>query len=559
MRHHDRLPVLRGLAAGLVGLGAGVLLAAGLLPARPAAPEPPAWVGWTWWLLPVLLVWLVVLAITAFSGTNRAEAAFRVSCSLLAVLAVVPVWWSVPYAEAALRGGAPALGPPLFAVGFAGVLLGAMGLAAVGPVVWPLHQPDLRWRPIRSAVGLVMGALAIGAAVAGLAWWIAAGSMDVTTATRVGRPSVPTDVQAVRWTWKTAPGQAVREVLAAGAGVVVRVDDGIVALDGRTGKERWHYRWRGANAAELVASPDGERVVVRFASTQPHVTGARLVGFDAMTGAVGLDEIVDLAASGQPRLLLTDRVLVIDQDDDYVGYDAQAPKRIWSYAKPSRCWRVGDADAPVPAPDAILLRLPCGPARPSSRDVVLTGGLLALDARTGKERWRLERNAPALGSQYVWASSGSSVTWSGRDATDIGTRWSYVLAVKDGKVLAEHRPRSGELADVSAGLSGVCDRYEPGELVQALALSTEMGLSRGWTCLTGQALIGLEAPRGDRTGNRATVTVLPRNGDPPRTYEVRGRPRGSTAEIGLGGGGLVLAPGAVVAWQQATTAIVGLS
>lgn len=549
MEHHDRLPAVRGAAAGLVVLGAGVLLAAGLSPVRPAAPEPPAWVGWTWWALPALLAWIAVLAITVASGAVRAAVAFRVSCGLLAVLATVPAWWSVRYAEDALRGGAPALGPPLFAVGFCAVLLGALGLVAVGPLVWPLHQQELRWRPRRYVAGIAAGLLAIGGTVAGLAWWIAIGSVDATTAARADRPPVPGTVDAVRWRWEAARGQAVRDAVPAGAGVVVRVDDGIVALDGRTGKERWHYRWRGGNAAELVASPDGKRVVVRFASIHGGVTGVRLVGFDAMTGEIGHDEVVDLVASDQARLLLTDRVLLVDHDDALVGHDVRTGRRLWTYAKPGRCWRIGDADAPVPGHDAILLRLPCGPAQSSGRDVVLTGGLLALDARTGKVRWRLGRTVPALGSQYVWVSTGGQVTWAGRDATDTGTRWSYVLAATDGKVLAESRPRSGELADVSAELSPVCDRREPGELAQALALdgaSTDMRLARGWICLTGKAMLGLEVRR-----DRATVTVLPRNGDRPRDLE-----------IGLGGrsrsAGLVLAPGAVVAWRQAATAIVGL-
>ncbi|GAB3423430.1 outer membrane protein assembly factor BamB family protein [Flindersiella endophytica] len=545
MQHHDRLPLLRGAAAGLVVLGAGVLLAAGLLPARPAVPEPPAWAGWTWWVLPVLLVWLAVLAISAFSGASRAAVAFRVSCFLLAVLAAWPAWWSVPYAEAALRGGAPAVGPALFAVGFGGVLVGAVGLAAVGAIVWPLHQPDLRWRPLRSVAGVAASALLVGAAVAGLVWWVGSGSVEATTTTRAARPAVPAEVGAVRWTWKPAPGRAVRDAVAAGPGVVVRVDDGIVALDGRTGKERWHYRWRGANASELVASPDGGRIAVRFASTQPRVVGVRVVGFDAMTGAVGFDDVLDLVASDDPRLLLTDHVLLVDHEDEYVGYDVRTGKRLWTYDKPGRCWRIGEADAPVPAHDAVLLRQPCGPAQSSRRDVVLTGGLLALDDRTGKVRWRLGRTVPALGSQYVWADAGGHVTWVGRDATDTDTRWSYALAAKDGTVLAERRPRSGTVADVSATLPPVCDRHEPGELYEALALdtaSTGARLARSWICLTGKALIGLDAPRDSGPDGRGTVTVLPRDGASARTFEVDP------------GAGLVLAPGAVVAWGQAGVA-----
>ena len=55
------------------------------------------------------------------------------------------------------------------------------------------------------------------------------------------RPPPPETRPGSGWWW-WSERTSIREVVAAGAGVVVATHEGIVALDGRTGQERWHYR-----------------------------------------------------------------------------------------------------------------------------------------------------------------------------------------------------------------------------------------------------------------------------------------------------------------------------
>jgi hypothetical protein len=46
--------------------------------------------------------------------------------------------------------------------------------------------------------------------------------------------------------------------------VIVASGDRIIAIDGSTGGERWHYRRAGARIVTLTASPDGEIVLAEF-------------------------------------------------------------------------------------------------------------------------------------------------------------------------------------------------------------------------------------------------------------------------------------------------------
>jgi outer membrane protein assembly factor BamB len=83
----------------------------------------------------------------------------------------------------------------------------------------------------------------------------------------------------VRWEWRG--DGAVRDVRAAGAGVVVAGDDGVSALDGVTGTERWSFARAGARLTEMIVSPDGRSVVIVHTGTSSRVAVAVL---DAMTG-----------------------------------------------------------------------------------------------------------------------------------------------------------------------------------------------------------------------------------------------------------------------------------
>jgi outer membrane protein assembly factor BamB len=110
---------------------------------------------------------------------------------------------------------------------------------------------------------------------------------------------------AARWTWRG--GGPVRDVRAAGVGVVVAGDDGVTALDGTTGAARWTFRRVGAGLTDLLVSPDRQAVVTIHAG--PATRAAVLTVLDATTG----ERRWELATDRKPVALLTDGVLAVDE------------------------------------------------------------------------------------------------------------------------------------------------------------------------------------------------------------------------------------------------------
>ncbi|MFI7221911.1 hypothetical protein ACIBO5_01715 [Nonomuraea angiospora] len=368
-----------------IGANAGLLLAAGLLL--------------------MLMVALVRLALRA----ARPEESLRpVSDAVDSVRARVTMAMLVvsPFAlyglvrlQRGFMGGLPEPGDVLFGLG---MTFAAAGLALLGRV-----PPDLTTRSLTS---LCAGLLTVAAtAQAGL---LAAEILPVeaTIAAPVAvtpgpsgvtpRPSGvgpgsatldpgPASVSKVAWQWSPPSGEPVRQVVAAGGHVVVRVLDGVVAVDSVTGRERWHYRRPGAVTVEVLASPDGGMVAVEFGTVRgAQKVRARTVLLDAYTGEV----LSEQARGFRLAAALTSYgfVTASHHDGTVVGWglpDAEEPA--WSYRLPRGChtdfWRATRSEPwHVNLRDVIALPVFCG------QNIAV----IALNPRNGDEVWRYERPWP---------------------------------------------------------------------------------------------------------------------------------------------------------------------
>lgn len=221
---------------------------------------------------------------------------------------------------------------------------------------------------------------------------------ESTTAERVRPAPVPTDADTTRWRWHPPEGVTVggldgREgldaVVPGGAGVIVGVVDGVIALDGVTGKERWHYRAAGDVRTALAASPNGELVAF-------NLQDAGTVVLDAMTGR--------LVSTVPGRMFLYDAMTnhavtrVDDRETRVSGVDPRKPSagHRWDFAVPAGCELLFDTPNPKPSADVATVGMACGvdddaSTYPTEEQEPVTVTLVGLDDRTGAERWRYTR------------------------------------------------------------------------------------------------------------------------------------------------------------------------
>jgi outer membrane protein assembly factor BamB len=525
---------LRGAAVGLVVTGSVSLLVAELSPGA-AAPQPPALVAATW-LVHVVVAWILAQVATARDS--------RLSSGLLAVLVVVPAWWSVLHAEDTLAGA-------LLPIGFLGALLGAAILVVTDPVVRP--------RP----AGIAAGAVALGCVAAPFVWSTEPPSVEAPAAEPTTRqatePARPTYGDEVSWVWKPPDGQDPQDLVVAGQNVVARTDGGVVALEARNGKERWRYGSRGARSSYLAATPNETHVAVGFDS--------RLLVLDAKTGEVRFDR--NLPPLGKPNLAVTDRAVVNSEAAPNRGatlraYDLRTGEYAWSYTTPPGCEWDRQDDAPKPTRNAFLLSLVCTPersARPGSAALVL----LALDDRTGKQRWRFARDLPATvgdGKRIqdeLHVSANAGTAWIGahyphptqRDQRGL----SYVVNTATGRLLGEFGPGIQVVAGLNQhGLLSVdmtgnhhLVSLDGGALIGSIDRSELPPVERVVRA-TETHLIDLECD-GDQVDSRAQLKMLPWEASDKRKQIVLSMLSASCE-------GYELAPGAVVVWGPGE--IVGL-
>lgn len=272
----------------------------------------------------------------------------------------------------------------LVAAACGSVLVGAIVVHVAATRMWSSAVAPRPWSR-RDVAGFVAGLTAV-ALVAGTAVAVAGEHtrVDATTSTATQAPAVPTDPTRVLWRW--SDGTDIEEMVAAGAGVVLTSQEGIVAVDGRTGQERWRYRRTDTSTQreryarfrldgdgqELVAV-DGGRVVVASLD-------GRLHAFDAFTGELRWrDE--ETTAQTPPywhrEIVATDSTVVRDRYSpvlEFAGTDVRTGELTWRYpSEHPECGTRADAIA-----DMVIIHYAC---RPSSYELV------GLDGTTGEVLW----------------------------------------------------------------------------------------------------------------------------------------------------------------------------
>ncbi|MBW4718437.1 outer membrane protein assembly factor BamB family protein [Saccharothrix obliqua] len=179
-----------------------------------------------------------------------------------------------------------------------------------------------------------------------------------------------------QWSWQ--PAADVVDVVAAGHGVVVGVNDGsVVALDGPDGNEQWRYARRDGKVASVTASPDRRAVVVSYRS-RTDSRALLLVVLDAGTGVVRFEKVVPVALVDREGPVPGTRVLALRDHDAITAYDLLTGDEKWRWTAPGGCG--SPYTRPARGKSTVFAAVEC----PDLLRVV------ALDEGTGVERWKHE-------------------------------------------------------------------------------------------------------------------------------------------------------------------------
>ncbi|WP_159440844.1 outer membrane protein assembly factor BamB family protein [Jatrophihabitans endophyticus] len=399
-----------GFGVGLLLAGTVVLVVGGwgvaddLVSPSPGRGSAQALIVLTWLAIAALLG-CVVLAHRGVAGSRRwlAPTVLLVVCTTLTALLALG---AAVVGALGLRSqhdlGFPGAQTLLVAVGGLATGIGALLLFAGFP-------PRLgRPRPF-AVVGGAVGVALVAATSVPLSSSASGWTVDATTAASTTAPAAPSAVARQAWAF-TVHGQ-VQEVVAAGTGVAVLTARGVTAVDGRTGKERWHYERSGAQAVRLAATPDRTVVLVGF-----DLGGGvqRLFGLDAVSGRVrfalrtkGNDGLL-----GPSRLQVTDTTLLGSngaQGSDDEGYEARSlrtGRRSWTYRAPSGCVLHQGLNSARALPAGLVVFLLCGAGEgPANATVQL------LDGATGHVRWHHTTRLPSRLDLVTTVSSGGDLVY----------------------------------------------------------------------------------------------------------------------------------------------------
>ena len=185
-------------------------------------------------------------------------------------------------------------------------------------------------------------------------------------------PAYPTGFASKEmWTKNLASGQ---DVVAGAAGPIVLTSDGATGLDPRDGSNRWSYQRKGSTAGEVIRSPDGRYMALRFeepvvytsmtgtdGNLSPSTPKATVV-LDTITGATVFDW------RGDSPLQMTDSAVLYGT----TAYSLKDRSTMWDLRKLS----VDGASGPQPAQAAYFgaaghsAFVLCLPSR--DRDVVVS-------------------------------------------------------------------------------------------------------------------------------------------------------------------------------------------
>lgn len=199
---------------------------------------------------------------------------------------------------------------------------------------------------------------------------------------------IPGTVSEVAWKWRPPEDELIDGVLPVPNGAVAVFNSGVVALEGVTGEEMWHYRRSDAAVRSANVTPDGESVVASFSDmdVEEDTRVETVVVLDGRSGEIR-DEYelpspsVEESASRFSHV--TDEVFLAP-GENAMGVDAfalEGGERVWSYEG-------GGADE----------RGPCVVAG----DAVITTGTVSRDSGSGEETFLLMAGLDATTGEVLW-------------------------------------------------------------------------------------------------------------------------------------------------------------
>ena len=158
-------------------------------------------------------------------------------------------------------------------------------------------------------------------------------------------PAYPTGFASKEmWTKNLASGQ---DVVAGAAGPIVLTSDGAIGLNPRNGSNRWNYQRKGSTATDVIRSPDGHYMALRFDDPVVYTSLTNTDGeLDSSTpkATVVLDTITGAAVfdwRGDSPLQMTDSAVLYGT----TAYSLKDRSTMWDLRKLS----VDGASGPQPA------------------------------------------------------------------------------------------------------------------------------------------------------------------------------------------------------------------
>ncbi|SIO85793.1 PQQ-binding-like beta-propeller repeat protein [Nocardiopsis sp. JB363] len=271
--------------------------------------------------------------------------------------------------------------------------------------------------PPRRRRWLIVGTAGIALimiAAAGLVWWNIDRPDHVTTAPLDEHPLARTATETA-WEWNPPEGSEVSMAHPIPSGVAVRLDDGVIALDGVTGEPTWHYQREETALTAAYTTLDTERIALTFDKEQAedHRTidprMEDLLVLDTATGEIIAEQeieevgrrrgtnnptrgpngaIQDLPASGIYQL--TNDTRIENAGGKFIAHSLTDGTALWQNETTSTYVREDDSISDVYSGQATV----SGNTIVSGRSTVNTDNrhdwtyeIVALDADTGELSW----------------------------------------------------------------------------------------------------------------------------------------------------------------------------
>ncbi|WP_017579980.1 MFS transporter [Nocardiopsis valliformis] len=301
---------------------------------------------------------------------------------------------------------------------------------------WPRTRPRRRSLPLM-AVGVVL-AMLTGFLLSAVA--VHQPTRHSFLAGEVAEPApVPDHVSRVGWTWEPPEDIEIRAVEPGSHGPIVALSDGVIALEGPTGEERWSFRHPHSSTESTIFTHEGLVRVVRYPRLHQLSTDedrvALVTDLDTVTGEIveqsvrpfgDLEEPDDVGQmlARTPDLTLYAEKAGSDGSQRIIAREGVSGEELWTYAAEDEIGRVCEeslwsaSGGSLLHGGQVLLPLLCADSAESlakskrrsgldREDWTLHSGLLvSLDPMTGARNWSYEWEDIA---GYVWTRSGGPV------------------------------------------------------------------------------------------------------------------------------------------------------